>query len=78
MKWYGFSMGWVVGMILQLIIMPFIVPTFPNHAWWIYQLVGLFISVIVWLFLDRKVIIAYYKTIDWNAKYNSIIKWLHS
>jgi len=80
MKYYGFTLGWISGMILQVIFFPMLIHKNPltNHAWWVVQLTGFFISILVWFYLDRKVIIAYFKSIDWNVKWEAIIKWWQS
>ena len=80
MKYYGFTLGWISGMILQVIFFPFIINKQPmeSHVWWTVQLIGLCISIIVWLFLDRKVIKAWLDRTDWNARIDALDKWLHS
>jgi len=80
MKNYGISLGWLLGMIIQIIFFPMLIHKNPltNHAWWVVQLTGFFISILVWFYLDRKVIIAYFKSIDWNVKWEAIIKWWQS
>jgi len=77
MENYGISLGWLLGMIIQIIFFPMLIHKNPltNHAWWVVQLTGFFISILVWFYLDRKVIIAYFKSIDWNVKWEAIIKW---
>jgi hypothetical protein len=76
MKYIGFPLGWIFGMILQIIFFPMLIHKDPltNSNWWIVQLVGLFISILVCLYLDRKVVKAWLSQFDWNK----IIEWWKS
>ena len=71
MKNYGFTIGWIIGMGLQLIIMTIIKlyngNDYMNSTWWTGQLIGLLISIIVWIYLDRKEFKAILNKINWNA-----------
>lgn len=69
MKNKGFILGWIVGMILQLIFAPLIFDDFINKGWWIVQLIGLTIVIILSIVFDkklRKLILSWFKNIDWS------------
>lgn len=62
LKNFGLCGGYILGMLLQLIILPFITEDFINGIWWTTQLTGLTIMTGLWIYLDRKI------TIPWMKK----------
>jgi len=76
MENYGITLGWITGMMIQIIFFPMLIHknTATNHAWWTVQLIGLFITIVIWFYLDRRVIKAWLSKIDWNK----IIEWWKS
>jgi hypothetical protein len=76
MKYFGLIGGYIVGMTLQAIILPFFKKGLIDGRWFLFQLIGLFIMACIWVYLDRKVIIPWIKSINWKAIDNSIDNWI--
>jgi hypothetical protein len=88
-KGIGLPIGWVVGMILQLIFFPMISRNWDNKFkadanWWIPQLMGLIITFIIVGFMNKKIVFPLVKDkfstfISWSKEtYNKFLLWLNN
>jgi hypothetical protein len=79
----GFPIGWMFGMLIQLILFPLFLEKFKADAsWWTPQLIGLTITFIIVGVLNRKIVVPWFKKtlslfILWIKKQlNYFIIWL--
>ena len=72
MRLIGLPLGWIVGMIFQLIFFSIFWKAYDfNETWWIVQLTGLIIATIIGVVSDRRF------TFPWIKKqYNILIAWI--
>ena len=75
LNWFGLVGGYIVGMTLQAVMLPFFMKGFIDSIWLLVQLIGLFIMTGIWIYLDRKVIIPWVKNIEWKSIENTIDNW---
>lgn len=65
----GYSIGWVIGMLLQLIIAPRFSDDFINKGWWIGQIIGLIVFIIIVNLIKKNLIKinwSWFKNIEWS------------
>jgi len=78
--YYGLPLGWVFGMLTQIVLLQFLVEKLViNKSWWITQLIGLAVVTTIWIILDRKVVVPWVKTefVPWvNTIWNLFLNWL--
>jgi hypothetical protein len=69
MKHIGLPLGWITGMIMQLIFFPIFWKAYNfNGIWWIVQLSGLVIATTIAIIWDRKV------TFPWIKEHVEMLK----
>jgi len=71
-KGIGLPLGWIIGMLLQLMLFPIILKEFKADAsWWIPQLIGLTIMFIIAGIWNRKFLFTWIV-----MQYNKFLNWL--
>jgi len=74
MRLKGLPLGWIFGMIIQLILFPIFWKAYDfNALWWVVQLSGLTIVTTIAVVVDRKT------TFPWiKSKWNLFLNWLNT
>jgi len=85
MKHIGLPLGWMMGMIIQLIFFPIFWKAYHfNGMWWVVQLTGLTLMFVLAVVIDRKVIFPWINK-QWNVfkewitkQLNAFVAWLNT